>query len=195
MILDSHIDISVETFGTWQVLALQKAFDTLRYEHSLRDIVHYHFARDPYIPEDAFGQNEIGAVIMDWCRAYNPCSKATCNNWIWQDKMYPGTRCRRCGTMWTTASTTTGKGKGYGKPAGKLTKAPRSWPEAPPGLPMVKPLKKSKVQQEATDLLASTWTTLTEDTQHRLQAIGIRAQRRTQVTHGGPSSTSSRPGQ
>ena len=173
MILDSNFDISVETFGTWQVLALHKAYDTLRYERSLRDIVHYHFARDPYIPEDAFGQNVIGAVIMDWCRAYTPCSKATCNNWIWQDKLYPGNRCRRCGTMWTTASTTTGKGKGYGKPAGKLIKAPRSWPEAPPGLPKVKPLKKTKVQQEATELLASTWTTLTEDTQHRLQAIGI----------------------
>ena len=69
--------------------------------------------------------------------------------------------------------TNTGKGKGYGKPSGKLTKANRQWPEAPPGLPKVRPLKISKVQQEATDLLATTWTTLPEDTQTRLQALGI----------------------
>ena len=87
--------------------------------------------------------------------------------------MYPGARCRRCGTMWLTSTTTTGKGKGYGKPSGRLSKAPRTWPEAPPGLPKVKPLKISKVQQEATELLANTWTTLNEDTQTRLQAIGI----------------------
>ena len=49
----------------------------------------------------------------------------------------------------------------------------RQWPEAPPGLPKVRPLKISKVQQEATEPLATTWTTLTEDTQNRLQAIGI----------------------
>ena len=87
--------------------------------------------------------------------------------------MYPGTRCRRCGTMWMAASPPTGKGKGYGRPTGKLSKAQGSWPDAPPGLAKVKPLKISRVQQEATDLLAATWTTLTEDTQHRLQAIGI----------------------
>ena len=79
--------------------------------------------------------------------------------------------------MWMTPLTSTGKGKGYGKPTGKLTKAARQWPEAPPGLPKVRPLKISKMQQEATDLLATTWTTLTEDTQTRLQALGIGPQK------------------
>ena len=75
--------------------------------------------------------------------------------------------------MWMATSTSTGKGKGYGKPSGKAPKAPRQWPEAPPGLSKVKPLKISKVQHQATELLATTWTTLTEDTQTKLQAIGI----------------------
>ena len=36
----------------------------------------------------------------------------------------------------------------------------------------LKPLKKSKVQQEATELLANSWATLPEETQTRLQALG-----------------------
>ena len=109
---------------------------------------------------------------MTWCRAYTPCSKSSCTNWIWQDKMYPGTRCRKCGTMWPTTSTSTGKGKGYGKPSNRQ---PRGQPglQPPPGLAKVKPLKISKVQQEATELLSTTWTSLTEDIQSKLQAIGI----------------------
>ena len=45
--------------------------------------------------------------------------------------------------------------------------------ETPPGLSKVRPMKISKVQQEATELLAAAWTTLPEDTQSKLQAIGI----------------------
>ena len=38
---------------------------------------------------------------------------------------------------------------------------------------MARPLKITKVQQEATDLLSTAWTTLLEETQTKLQAIGI----------------------
>ena len=75
--------------------------------------------------------------------------------------------------MWTTASTSTGKGKGYGKPNHKVQRGPQTWLETPPGLSKVRPLKISKVQQEATDLLPMAWTTLNEETQTKLQAIGI----------------------
>ena len=37
----------------------------------------------------------------------------------------------------------------------------------------MKPLKKTKVQQEATELLSNSWTSLPEETQTRLQALGI----------------------
>ena len=67
-----------------------------------------------------------------------------------------------------------GKGKGQGRPTGKTLMNPASqWPEPPPGLTKFKPLKKNKVQQEATELLASTWTVLPENIQNKLQALGI----------------------
>lgn len=75
--------------------------------------------------------------------------------------------------MWMTPSTSTGKGKGYGKPSHKHQRGQNTWLETPAGLSKVRPLKISKVQQEATDLLSTVWTTLNEDTQTKLQAIGI----------------------
>ena len=54
----------------------------------------------------------------------------------------------------------TGKGKGYGRP-----------PKSTASKPKLKP--RTKVQQEATDLLSTTWTTLPEDIQDKLQASGI----------------------
>ena len=45
--------------------------------------------------------------------------------------------------------------------------------DSPPGLTKIKPLKRNKVQQEATELLATSWTTLPEETQVKLQALGI----------------------
>lgn len=75
--------------------------------------------------------------------------------------------------MWPTTSTSTGKGKGYGKPSSKDTRGQPTLLEAPPGLSKVRPMKISKVQQEATDLLSTAWTTLPEETQSKLQAIGI----------------------
>ena len=98
------------------------------------------------------------------------CSRKDCFNWIWTDKIKPNTKCRRCGTWWPTSTGGAGKGKGYGRPT---TKVRPTWPETPPGLGRVKPLKKTKVQQEATELLATSWSTLPEDTQARLQALGI----------------------
>ena len=86
--------------------------------------------------------------------------------------MYPGTRCRKCGTMWPTTSTSAGKGKGFGKPSNRNNRGHQG-PDPPPGLGRVRPLKISKVQQEATELLTTAWTSLTEDTQSKLQAIGV----------------------
>lgn len=61
-----------------------------------------------------------------------------------------------------------------GRLATKTTKAAQStWPEAPPGLTKFKPLKRNKVQQEANDLLAPTWTIIPEDIQGKLQALSI----------------------
>ena len=74
--------------------------------------------------------------------------------------------------MWPTTSASTGKGKGYGKPSNRHTRGQQGL-QPPPGLAKVRPLKISKVQQEATELLSTTWTTLTEDIQSKLQAIGI----------------------
>ena len=54
----------------------------------------------------------------------------------------------------------------------KPNQQPHTWLESPPGLSKVRPMKISKVQQEATDLLSAAWTTLTEETQTKLQAIG-----------------------
>ena len=81
----------------------------------------------------------------------------------WTDKVRSGTKCRKCGTWWPEASRHNGKGKGYGKPCNRAT-GNQTWLESPPGLTKIGPLKKSKVQQEATDLLASSWTALSEET-------------------------------
>lgn len=103
-------------------------------------------------------------MTPSWCRAYTVCSKSSCHNWIWQDKLQPGTRCRRCGTWWPTTHT-----------ANQPTK-PK--PATSNGLNhhqafKVKPLKRSKVQQEATELLSTAWSSLSDDAQTKLQALGI----------------------
>ena len=58
-------------------------------------------------------RRSFSGTMTSWRRAYTACSKPTCNNWIWQDKQCPGTRCRRCGTMWSSDTPNTGKGKGF----------------------------------------------------------------------------------
>ena len=100
------------------------------------------------------------------------CSKSTCGNWIWTDKVRSGTKCRKCGSWWPELPSHNGKGKGYGKPSNRATSNP-AWLESPPGLTKIRPLKKTKVQQEATELLATSWTALSEETQTKLQALGI----------------------
>ena len=52
-------------------------------------------------------------MTSSWCRAYQVCSKSNCSNWIWQDKIQSGNRCRKCGTWWTITKSN-GKGKGQG---------------------------------------------------------------------------------
>ena len=103
-------------------------------------------------------------MTPQWGRAYG------CNNWIWTDRVKSSTKCRRCGTWWPSSTGGAGKGKGYGRPANKPRQA---WIDTPPGLGKLKPLKKTKVQQEATELLSTSWSTLPEETQTRLQALGI----------------------
>ena len=107
-----------------------------------------------------------------WGRSYMVCSQSTCSNWIWNDKLRTGTKCRRCGTWWPDTHTHTGKGKGYGRPPTKHHPN-QQWLETPPGLTKIRPLKKTKVQQEATALLNGSWSTLPEETQIKLQALGI----------------------
>lgn len=86
-------------------------------------------------------------------RAYQVCS---CKNWIWSDRIKEGSSCRKCGTAWP-------------KPFGGFTSwAPmhrthsrwtrsRSSPSPPPGLSQAKPLKPSKIQREAAQVLAPAW--------------------------------------
>ena len=93
-------------------------------------------------------------------------------NWISTDRAKPGTKCRRCGTWWPNQAGGTGKGKGFGRPTNK-NMANQQWLESPPGLSKMKPLKRSKVQQEATELLSTSWASLPEETQTKLQAFGI----------------------
>lgn len=110
------------------------------------------------------------------------CNHATCSNLIWQEKVQPATRCRRCGTWWPTPKST-GKGKGQGD-RGKQTMHPQttSWPrktyqealmDTPPGLTKLRPLKKGKDQQAAAELLASTWDVIPEGIQGKLQPLGL----------------------
>lgn len=91
--------------------------------------------------------------------------ETTPQNWIWTEKLRPGTKCRKGGAWWPETKGNTGKGKGYGRPVPKQPQGTKqTWPEAPPGLTKFKPLKRTKVQQEASIL---------GDVQDRLQAIGI----------------------
>lgn len=100
------------------------------------------------------------------------CSKSACENWIWTDKVRSGTKCRKCGNWWPDPPSHNGKGKGYGKPSNRPNHT-QTWLEAPPGLTKLRPLKKNRAQQEATELLANSWTALSEETQTKLQALGI----------------------
>ena len=85
--------------------------------------------------------------------------------------MKTGTKCRRCGTWWPSPTAGIGKGKGYGRPASRT--ASTQWLDTPPGLTKFKPLKKTRMQQEATDLLTTSWSVLPEETQAKLQALGM----------------------
>ena len=99
-----------------------------------------------------------------------------CSNWIWQDKLRPDTRCRKCGTWWPTPRTGIGKGKGQGRPH----RPNDSWRQSHndlldkrPGLSRLKPLKKSMPNQSANDLLTSTWEVIPPDVQTKLQTLGF----------------------
>ena len=107
---------------------------------------------------------------MQWGRSYMIFKNTTGHNWIWEDNLRPGTKCRKCG-RWSSSHTS--KGKGYGRPVTKLTTGSNNWLETPPGLAKLKPLKRTKVQQEATELKSTTWPTILEDIQGKLQALGL----------------------
>ena len=118
----------------------------------------------------------------NWCRSYTVCTAKQCTNWIWDDKKNPGTRCRRCGTWWSQGSAPTGKGKGQGHGQGKKSSSNIAWTkssstdahlEPPPGLHKLKPLKKTKNQQTAAELLATTWDVIPNEIQTKLAALGL----------------------
>ena len=99
-----------------------------------------------------------------------------CTNWIWQEKLRPDTRCRMCGAWWPVLKINqggTGKGKGQGRPSKSETSRQTTWLDTPPGLSKLKPLKKNKLQKEATDLLEPVWSGMSSDLQDKLQHLGI----------------------
>ena len=100
-----------------------------------------------------------GDMTPQWGRAFVVCTQGACANWIWTDKVRTGTKRRKCGAWWPETSSRDGKGKGYGRPTTK-TMANQQRLEAPPGLTKIKPLKRAKVQQEGTELLSTSRTTL-----------------------------------
>ena len=111
-----------------------------------------------------------------WCRSYVTCRHSQCTNWIWQDKLKPDTRCRQCGTWWPVLKASqggTGKGKGQGRPTKTEATKQASWLETPPGLGKLKPLKKTKLQKEATELLEQVWSGMSNELQDKLQHLGI----------------------
>ena len=117
-----------------------------------------------------------------WCRSYTPCGNSTCTSWIWDDRLTPGTRCRKGGTWWQHAHQPTGKGKGQGHGSRSKASTKATWPQktyaealldSPPGLQKLRPLKKGKNQQTAADLLATTWDVIPGEIQSKLQALGF----------------------
>lgn len=109
-----------------------------------------------------------------WCRNYTVCSNTQCTNWIWSDKLRPDTGRRKCGHWWPAVRTGIGKGKGQGRPHNKQTGTWTSrWIDTPPGLVRLKPLRKTKIQKEASDLLEAFWTGMPVDVQEKLQNLGI----------------------
>ena len=81
-----------------------------------------------------------------------------------------------CGTWWSVLKVTQGgtcKGKGQGRPSKTETSRQTTWLEAPPGLGKLKPLKKNKLQKEATELLEPVWSGMSSDLQDKLQHLGI----------------------
>ena len=108
------------------------------------------------------------------------CQNQNCHNWIWQDKMRPGTRCRQCGQRWNN-SANTGKGKGQGHGQAKPHGHGKAWPkksagtqmlDTPPGHHRPRPLKQNKDQAAAAELLATTWDVIPEGIQSKLTALG-----------------------
>ena len=108
------------------------------------------------------------------------CRHSECRNWIWEDKLRPGTRCRKCGTWWQNMAAT-GKGKGQGHGQHRAPSKAQPWPrkqpatqvlDTPPGLPRLRPLKQSKEHASAVELIASTWSVIPEGIQTKLAALG-----------------------
>ena len=67
----------------------------------------------------------------------------------------------------------TGKGKGQGRPAKTDMSRNTTWLDTPPGLDKLKPLKKTKIQKEATELLEPVWSAMSSELQDKLQHLGI----------------------
>ena len=100
------------------------------------------------------------------------CKNPSSTNWIWADKVRPGTRCRKCGQWWPQ-TTSTGNGKGQGHGQTKANGHGKTWPrkqaadqllDTPPGL-----FQSAASQAE---LLASTWDVIPGPIQAKLAALG-----------------------
>ena len=118
-------------------------------------------------------------MTSNWCRAYQVCTKSSCHNWIWQDKIRSGNKCRKCGTWWEITSNGKGKGQGHSQQAKTLMKGwpKKSYQEAlldtPPGLSRPRPLRRPKDQQQAAELLTANWESIPDTIQSKLQALGL----------------------
>ena len=79
-----------------------------------------------------------------------------------------------CGTWWPVLKVTQGgTGKGQGRPAKTDMSRNTTWLDTPPGLDKLKPLKKTKIQKEATELLEPVWSAMSSELQDKLQHLGI----------------------
>ena len=123
-----------EPFGTWQsspgTPPTRSSSSSSTHSFGLGEYHNYLLTlAGHFLTALSFGHFVIGAVIMQWGRCYMVCGHTICQNWIWEDKLRPGTKCRRCGTWWADIPSHTGKGKGYGRPARPTASKP-AWPAA-----------------------------------------------------------------
>ena len=108
---------------------------------------------------------------MTWTRSYQCCSKASCSNWIWEDRIQANYTCRLCGTPWKKPLQ--GFAKAGDRRSSGWTKPKTRQVTPPPGLPSSRPPRPSKLQKRASEILAPAWDSLDETLKVKLTEVGI----------------------